>query len=42
VVRLGERYRNQIQETGHDKRLEDLDRIAAEADCTPDLLGLNH
>jgi dTDP-4-dehydrorhamnose reductase len=29
VVRLGERFRNQIQETGHDKRPEDLDRIAA-------------
>ena len=29
VVRLGERFRNQIQETGHDQRLEDLDRIAA-------------
>ena len=29
MVRLGERYRNQIQETGHQNRLEDLDRIAA-------------
>lgn len=29
VVRLGQRFRNQIQETGHHSRLEDLDRIAA-------------
>lgn len=27
VVRIGDRYRNQIAETGHDRRLCDLDRI---------------
>ncbi|MCG7360319.1 sugar nucleotide-binding protein [Roseomonas sp. ACRSG] len=29
IVRVGDTWRNQIQETGHDRRPEDLDRIAA-------------
>lgn len=29
IVRLGDTWRDQLQETGHDKRPEDLDRIAA-------------
>ncbi len=29
VVRLGRQFRNQIEETGHHGRIEDLDRIAA-------------
>lgn len=29
VVRVGDQFRNQLVETGHDTRLDDLDRIAA-------------